>query len=332
MPRWPWRRTPREGTAVIAALPGALAWVHADAALGRPGAVRGCGVVPRDVAAPPELARRLRALGLPAQATLAVLPLHDSQTLQIEAPTVPPDELRAAARWRVKDLVDGRLDDLMIDVMAVGDDRHRPQRHLFVVAARTATVRDVVGLAQAAGVQLGVIDVAETAQRNLQSAVADAAGLAGRATAALVRHGDQLLLTICAGGELFYARRLEWNSAVPQASPAAPPPLDDGFDIVDYGSAAAFDDGGTPRLVIELQRSFDVFERSYADLPLAGLWVQAGDDTDALVQRLRPALGLRVDVLAPEALFPGFEAAAPEVRAAVLPLLGTLLRAETRRP
>ena len=89
----------------------------------------------------------------------------------------------------------------------------------------------------------------------------------------------------------------------------------------------------TPDPAVELQRSLDVWERSWPELPLAGLWVQLGAESEVLAELLERALGMRVQVLAPESVFPGFEAAAgsPEVREAVLPLLGALLRTETRK-
>jgi MSHA biogenesis protein MshI len=208
---------------------------------------------------------------------------------------------------------------------------------MFVVAARNALIRDLCERAQGAGLRLAVIDVAETVQRNLLSAAAEAEGLGDRATAALMRHGEHCLLTICAGGELYYARRLDWDEA--GFAPAAPVPTSlpqamEGLDFVDYGDGAdTTDELGAPRLVIELQRSFDVWERTWPDLPLARLWLEAGEASAALMLQLEQSLGLPVARLEPERLFPGFDQASgsPEVRAAILPLLGALRRAETRR-
>ena len=335
--KWPWQRAASSGTLVIGSHADALAWAEAGPA----GTLRGCGVETRGTDNPADFARRLRGLGLPATPVTVVLALDESQLLQIDTPAVKPEELKAAARWRIKDMIDSPLDELTIDVMHVRDDRPRPHRQLFVAAARNALIREVSERATAAGLGLAVIDIAEATQRNLQSAAARAAGLGERATAALMRYGAQCLLTVCAGGELFYARRLDWDDSTLKAGGAAPPPLAqeaemENLDFVDYG---ADDNGGAttaddaPRLVIELQRSFDVLERSWPDLPLAGLWVQVGEGSQALADLLHAALGMRVDVLNPESVFPGFDAlsAAPGVRDAVLPLLGGLLRAESRQ-
>jgi MSHA biogenesis protein MshI len=339
--KWPWQRAAAGDRLVVCSRADSLAWVMAD----RPGSLQRCGVEQRGADSPADFARRLRALGLPTHEVSAVLPLPDGQLLQVEAPAVKPEEMKAAARWRIKDLVDGRLDDMTIDVMMVGDDRQQAQKQahkqIFVAAAHNSTLREVGELARGAGLQLAVVELMETAQRNLQTAVATAEGLAERATAALVLHGPQCLLTICARGELFYTRRLDWDgesmTAAPRAqAPAAAAAALDTVDFIDYGAdldASPADDGNAPRLVIELQRSFDVWERSWPDLPLAGLWLQLGDDSPALAATLAIALGLRVQVLDAERVFPGLAglAGTPEVAGAVLPLLGALLRQETRQ-
>jgi MSHA biogenesis protein MshI len=190
-----------------------------------------------------------------------------------------------------------------------------------------------------------VIDVRETAQRNVQSALAASRGRLARANAALAVHDGQCLLTVCAHGELFYTRRLDWNpqSLLRDASPSAPAELDanldaGGFaelDIVDYGAEsddpAANDE--TPRLVIEVQRSIDLWERSWPELPLELIVVQADGHSRALAAQIERALAIPIEVLDEEPLFPGFTAAAPtaEVRSAVRPLLGALLRREARQ-
>jgi MSHA biogenesis protein MshI len=342
--RWPWPRAAAAERLVVCSEPDRFTYLCCD----REGRVTRCGVEARGRDTQPDFVRRLKALGLPAQGACALLPLAASQLLQIEAPNVKPEELKAAARWRVKDEVAGRLEDLTLDVMVVGPDEPRPNRHLFVAAARNETIRETAARLQGAGMALAVVDIAETAQRNLQTELAAAAGLAGRATAALVRHGDVALLTISAGGELYDARRLDWDATPPPAPAAAPaarpePALAtlafDDADFVDYGATPddhpdpAAPAADTPRLVVELQRSFDLWERSWPDLPLAALWVDAGDDTDALLALLAGTLGQRVGRFDPAEVFPGWAraAATPALRQAALPLAGALLRAETRR-
>lgn len=328
--KWPWQRDKSSGTLVFSSTDTGLAWARVD----RAGAPLHCGFVARGDDSQADYLKRVReAVPAPHQAT-AVLPLPAAQWLRIDAPAVRPEELRAAARWHIKEYIEGPLDELTLDVMEVDTEPTRATKQLFVVAATQRVIRGTTELARGAGWDLGAIDVAETVQRNLQSAAVAAAGLGGRASAALMLHGTQCLLTFCADGELFDTRRLDWEGTGERHEAPAPATLGDDaldLDFVDYGAedaAGPADDGHTPRIVIELQRSFDVWERSWPDRPLAGLWVEAGDETAALVALLRRALGLRVETLDATALFPGFVQACPDAtqRQALLPLLGGLLR------
>ena len=341
--KWPWSATPKRGVIVLRRDGNTLSWVHADGEPGRPGRVLACGEVSAVAESAAATVQRLK--GLAPQQVMAVLPLHASQLLLIEAPAVPPEELRAAARWRIKDMVEGALDDYTVDVMAVGDGQVRGTRQLFVAATTNARVREMTELAQSAGLPLSVIDITETAQRNLQTAAAAAAGLQARATAALLRHGKQCLLTVCIDGELFEARRLDatlldteeagGHNAPDALSKDPSAPLADDWQYVDYGAATetATADAGHERLVLELQRSFDVWERSHPGHTLGALWLQVGPESAALSLQLGRLLGLRVEVLDALSLFPGLDEAAPDpaLRDSALPLLGALLRSETRQ-
>lgn len=327
------RRPSRTDRLAIALDEDALTWIHAEGTQ-----VRGCGRIPRAGEAPAAFARRVRGLGLPACDAIAVLPLQGSQLLQIEAPAVPAEELKAAARWRIKDMVEQRLDELTLDVLKVGDGRERAANQLFVAAAPNTLVQSTGEWAQAAGLALRVIDIRETTQRNLQNALARRRAQAGRATAALVLHGGVALLTISAGGELYEARRIvDAEASEPPRTAAAPAPaaaMEFGdMDIVDYGAEPEAAPGmpapaEVPHLVIELQRSLDVWERSWPDLPLAALDVHAGARTDTLVAQLRSVLGIEVAPLDASTLFDGLQGTEPPLRDALLPLLGALLREE----
>lgn len=289
---------------------------------------------------PQQLAKRVRALNLPGAQVITVLGLSDCQLLQIEAPAVPAEEMKAAARWQIRDKVDIPVEELTLDVLAVGDQRAQHRRQMFVAAARNAQVVELSAWMEAAGLQPSVFDITELAQRNLQCALAEQQGRGADASAALMVHGSQCLLTICANGELFYARRLDWNSQSLGDMPA-PAPLPaatqakthglltmalEGVDIVDYGAepddASARESDSTPRLAIEVQRSLDAWDRSWPELPLQCLWVQAGDRTEALQGLLMRTLSLAVEGFDSSALFSVPPASEPPP----LMLLGGLLR------
>ncbi len=349
--KWPWPGKRPSERLVVACDESGFAYVQAEAGHATPLRISRFGMLPRGDDTPQDYARRVRALGLPTRNVVAVLPLTKCQLLQIEAPGVPPEELKAAARWRIKDMVETHLDDLTLDVMHVGDERPRAQRHVFVAAATNTAIAEVTALLGAAGMALQAIDIRENAQRNLQSALALALNQRERASALLMVHGDLCLLTISANDELFYTRRLDWDASAMAAatapSHAAAAAVDvfsqplhalDGADMpdfVDYGAeptAGSVHTVEVPRLVVELQRSFDVWERSWPELPLARVVVDAGKHSVALAGMLERELGQRVQALELPRLFGGFDDAAEADRASCLPLLGALLRSEARKP
>ena len=240
---WPWQRQVAVGQVAIASSANHFIYVQADAS----GRLLRCGQLARGGDTPAAFTKLIHGLGLPRQQVSAVLPLNQAQLIQVEAPTVKPEELRSAARWRIKDQVEGRLDEYIIDVMFVGDDKPRPHRQLFVAAARSAAIRELSERCLAAGLEVTVIDLAETAQRNLHTAQARREGLAERATATLMQHGDQCLLT---WDFLFHLRR--FNSEL---------------QTVRGASHLKFDASG----LIEVHRDYwDVAEELYEKLPGIG--------------------------------------------------------------
>lgn len=348
-PRWPWRRNRNQNRLVVSCTNDTFAYVEASIDLRRPYVIKRCGLERRGEDSANAFARRIKALQLPIKDVMAVLPLERAQILQIEAPAVPPEEVKAAARWRIKDMVEAHLDDLTIDVMRVGDGRARATQHLYVIAAANSAIQDTTALLGAAGMELSVIDICETAQRNLRNAFAEAQGQREQATAALMVHESQCLLTISANDELFYTRRLEWDDGIfghtadtreASSGPSFGPGVLsqqtlESVDIVDY-SAEVPEFGNahdTPRLVIELQRSFDVWDRSWPDLPLAHLTVHAGAGSASLASIIKRDLGLPVEPMDISTLFSGLDdpKVSVDVLEACVPLLGALLRQEARK-
>ena len=274
-----------------------------------------------------ELARQLATAGLRGKAVRAMLRPAQYQILQIEAPAVPPEELKTAARWQIREMVNLHLDDLTLDVLKVGDDRVRATGSVFVVAAPNAAIREVMETAQAARCSVDVIDIQDLAQRNLQSAQARRAGTPERANAAIVMTDDgHALLTICAHEELFYTRRIDLGAGFMQASWGTASAAGDG-ELTTSGSENEL----SQRLVVEIQRSLDLWDRTWPTLVLDRISVQAGARTAEMAGWLTRELGQTVGVLDVGALFPGFEGGSETDRQLCWPLLGVLLRTEGRR-
>jgi MSHA biogenesis protein MshI len=335
--RWPGQRTRANAGLVIAWSGHALAYVQAQPLKDGRQEVLRFGVERQGNDSPEDFAKRLAALGFKGRAALAMLRSTQYQLLQIDAPAVPPEELRTAARWQIRDMVDVHMDDLTLDVMRVGDDKVRATGHLFVVAASNALIREVMGIGQALRCTVEVIDIQDMAQRNLQSAWARRNGDLGRAHAALVLTDDhQALLTISANEELFYTRRIELGEGFIQAGwgdGAVPAQVSAGGNVAaEPGLGMSLGDADrTQRVVVEVQRSLDLWDRTWPMLVLDRISVYAGERSDELARWLGQELGQPVTSLDVSALFPGFEGGTEADRLLCWPLLGALMRTESRK-
>ena len=359
--RWPWQRKGADDQLVVSWSGQTLAYVLARSGTDGVHQVLKLGVERQGTDSMADFVSRLQGLGLKGHEARAMLRPEQYQLLQIDAPAVAPEELRSAARYQIKEMLDTHIDDVTLDVMRVGDGEQKGTAHLFVVAATNAVVRSVLDLGDAMHWEVAVIDIQETAQRNLQSALAARDGSADRANAALVlTEGHQAVLTISANEELFYTRRFELPEGFLTESwgldgdaPASP---SDSFSPVEeyvpdysvggvsYGNdytgrpkgqsvsmVAGGDGDKAQRLLVEVQRSLDLWDRSWSTMPLNGVRVYAGERSDELSKWLGAQLGQVVKPLDVNALFAGFEGATAGERALCLPLLGVLMRAESRK-
>jgi MSHA biogenesis protein MshI len=97
------------------------------------------------------------------------------------------------------------------------------------------------------------------------------------------------------------------------------------------GSADHGDTDRVQRFVVEVQRSLDLWDRTWSSMPLSGLRVYAGERSGELASWLGREVGQSVSAMDLTAQFPGLEAASPTEQLYCLPLLGVLLRTETRK-
>jgi MSHA biogenesis protein MshI len=356
--RWPWQKRASGDLLVCSWEAQTLAYVQAKQQDGA-WTVSRMGVEQQGSDTLPGFLQRLKDLGLKGMQVVVMLRADQYQFLQIDTPKVPPEELRAAARYQVREMLKAHVDDVTIDLVDVGDGKHHQgSGHSFVVAALNSVVREATDMALAMDWQMSIIDVQEMAQRNLQSMLAKQGDSTDRANAALVLvPGQQALLTICANEELFYTRRFDvpegflagvWGQGVTVSAPV------DGFTPVEeyvpsYGAgdlslgedfsvastslsvknnAPHVEEDQAQRLLVEVQRSLDVWDRTWSSLPLSGLRVYAGERSAELAQWLTQQLGQKVVPLEVGALFAGFDVVPSDHQSVCLPLLGVFLRME----
>lgn len=165
------------------------------------------------------------------------------QLLQVEAPNVPPEELKTAVRWRLKDMLDFHIDDATIDVLDIPVDKSAGNRahSMFAIASRNSLIQSRQDLFAEAQVPLSVIDIPEMAQRNISALLEPE----GRGLAMLSFDDTGGLLTVSYNKELYLARRLDVTLAMLQEQ-----------DV--ERRHASFD-----KIALELQRSLDHFDRQY---------------------------------------------------------------------
>lgn len=255
------------------------------------------------------LARLRKSLHLERYRCATVLAQGSYQMVQIEAPNVPPEELRQAVRWKVKDLLDGPVENATLDLIELPvESTSGRTRQLFVVAAGNAVIRETMQEFDGAGVPLEVIDIPELAQRNVAALFEPE----NRGLAMLAFDEVGGLLTFSYGGELYLARRIEVSAAQLQQA-----------DAERRGQLVE-------RIGLELQRSLDHFDRQFNFISLAKLLVVPVPGVPELGEYLAANLYVPLEVLdlARVMDFP----AIPELRkverqAECLHLLGTALRA-----
>jgi MSHA biogenesis protein MshI len=205
-----------------------------------------------------------------------LLASNEYQMMLVEAPNVPVDELKTAIRWKIKDSLNYHVDDATIDVLQIPTNKYgadRPQS-LYAVAASNETIRKRIALFEKAKIDLSVIDIAETSQRNIAALYETE----GRALALLAFDDEGGLLTMTCDGELFLARRMDITLGQ----------LTDADDKM----RQQYQD----RVELEVQRSLDYFDRQYNHIPVDRMLVSAPAEL-GLVQALSDNLGQRVEAL-----------------------------------
>jgi MSHA biogenesis protein MshI len=219
------------------------------------------------------LVRLRRELDLDRYRCLTVLKHRDYQMFSIDRPEVPDSEVRAAARWSLKDLIDYPIETVTVDAVGVpaGDGERKPQ--MLAIAVRNETISAMVKPFNEADIGLIAIDVPEFAQRNL----AHLLEAEGRGLALFGVDADSATLTFTADGELYQSRRIEVSLG----------------DFENEAAAESLYD----RVALELQRSFDHFDRKFRNVSLSRVVVCNVPFGDQFVGYLAANLTLPVELL-----------------------------------
>lgn len=253
------------------------------------------------------LGAALKAAGLRGERHgITVLGEGEYTFLAADAPDVPAQELNGAMQWRLKELVDFPVDQARVDCLEIPGATGRG-KSVFAAVARLDVLRRRVAEYDEAGFALSAIDVRETAQRNIASLYEEE----DRGVALLYFDATGGLMTLSARGELYHVRRFE---ATHDAIIAA---VDDRAREELFG-----------RIVLEIQRTFDHFERQFKSVSLTRLMVGPEPRESGLVDYLRTNLAVAVEAVALDQVLDFLTDAAPDRRQQwrLFHLFGTSLR------
>lgn len=204
----------------------------------------------------------------------SVLEGGDYKLLLTEAPDVPDDELPAAMRWRVKDLIDTPIADITLDVIKVPSAAADQRNAVYVVTARNGVIRQHIDLLKEANVNLQVIDIAEMAQRNIAALLPQ--DKTGVAMLSLRPHHS--LITMTRDGELYLSRTL----IVGLEAINDPEQQEDAFN----------------KIALEIQRSLDYYESNCRQPPIRQLaLLPLPSEAEKFVEYLRQNLSIEVSIV-----------------------------------
>ena len=260
------------------------------------------------------LAQKAKEFSLAKRDCTTVMELGDYTILSVEAPDVPPNELRAAVRWQIKDLIDFHIDDAVVDVFdAPASGAHGQQKNMYVVVSRTSAVQQRVDELQQADANLATIDIPELVLRNITAGLPE--NEAGVAMIYLTR--ERGLIVITRQSALYFART-----------------LDIGYDylnqvVADAGALGLESNSAFDQLVLEVQRSLDYYDRYFVQPPVAGLVLAPMEvPVPGLDDYLHQALGLSVRYLDIGEVVDCEQPLSAAQQAHCLPAIGAALRQE----
>ena len=137
-----------------------------------------------------------------------VLDAADYQLLLADLRDVLAAELKAAVRWRLKDIIDFPLEDAVVDVFGIPEPvRRTGAKMMYVIAAKRQAIQDHVATVKAVTPRFDVIDIPELALRNLAAQLPEAES--GLILLWLNEQSAQLL--VFKGSTLYLARTVQFT-------------------------------------------------------------------------------------------------------------------------
>ena len=200
----------------------------------------------------------------------ALLRPGDYQIFTVDALELPKEELKGAMRWKIKDLIDYPVTEATVDTLDIPPPEGQNARThmMFAVAAKSELIKTTMRRCEESRVPLSVIDIPETAQRNIAALYETEERALG-----LMYFADEWgLLTVNFRGELYLARR-----------------FDAGLRQI---LAEASREAALERVTVEIQRTLDHFERQFRTIPVTKILLAPGPDVGTVAELIKTRLGM----------------------------------------
>ena len=210
----------------------------------------------------------------------AVINASDYQIAQVQAPDVPRAELRAAARYSMRDTFDFPIDQATLDVFDLPEQNSSGNKRMcFAVATRGDAIEKMTSTFERQFRRFDVIDIPELCQRNLASLLPqDAKGVAF-----LLIRDDFAQLVLTRRGMLYVTRRFDFGVR---------------GELNGDAEAEAHELPLDPQMLsLELQRSLDYYESHFDETAIADLFIApAGMRANLMAAELGASTGLRISM------------------------------------
>lgn len=271
-----WSKTKQRGKAGIALTAEGIAYAGLSSDEQRP-VLRSCGFTtsPR-AAVMTQLGVLSKHEGLQGHQLGICLDSSRFNLSLIEAPAVKEEELLQALTWKVKDLIDFPLDELVLDYVDVPATKSAGHM-VYAVTTHESAIQQILEQTGKDEGSLQRVDIPALALQNIVSRLPDTEE--GIALLNLTQRDS--LLTLGRGVKLYLSRGVDVRSSDLRERGGRP----------DNPQAISLFDN----LLLDIQRSLDYYDSFFVDPPIRHLLVPTADDEfDALIEYLDQNLTINV--------------------------------------
>lgn len=248
-----------------------------------------------------------------------VLGAHMFSLILTDAPDVKPEELNAAMRWKIKDLIQFDLSDAIVDIFAIPGQKERGRQAMaYVVCAATDVLRAYVEIIRKSHLRIHAIDIPALVQRNIAYLLPE--DKQGVALLSLNQRGGAI--TICRQGELYLTRDMDvgWQHFESTSSQS-----NDSLGLVDAMPPA--NSRALDAIILEVQRSLDYYESHFAQPSIRNLMIAPlPTRIDGMMEYLAANTGLVVREIDLNVLVKSEQRLEQALQSHCLPAIGAALR------